>query len=98
MGDRGGTATYGTVYQYWDNYTRWEIGGEPQLQRINRALRAYYTRWEIGGEPQLVPMRDSSGLYYTRWEIGGEPQRYVGKAEHALIIPDGRSGGNRNRS
>ena len=35
-------------------------------------------------------------MHYTRWEIGGEPQR---KSTHRLppvIIPDGRSGGNRN--
>ena len=36
------------------------------------------------------------GLYYTRWEIGGEPQpRELSPYPHG-IIPDGRSGGNRN--
>ena len=33
---------------------------------------------------------------YTRWEIGGEPQRYPSVRVPSVIIPDGRSGGNRN--
>ena len=33
---------------------------------------------------------------YTRWEIGGEPQRQRLPAPTPSIIPDGRSGGNRN--
>ena len=53
MGDRGGTAT----------------------QDVPGKARANYTRWEIGGEPQLG---------------------YVGKGDNPIIIPDGRSGGNRN--
>ena len=36
--------------------------------------------------------------YYTRWEIGGEPQRLMAPPQYADIIPDGRSGGNRNYS
>ena len=31
MGDRGGTATSVLVVEIEHNYTRWEIGGEPQL-------------------------------------------------------------------
>ena len=33
---------------------------------------------------------------YTRWEIGGEPQQKVREVPLLVIIPDGRSGGNRN--
>ena len=35
-------------------------------------------------------------MYYTRWEIGGEPQLVVHHLCCQPIIPDGRSGGNRN--
>ena len=33
---------------------------------------------------------------YTRWEIGGEPQPMAMSLDDPIIIPDGRSGGNRN--
>ena len=33
MGDRGGTATVAEDAVIVTNYTRWEIGGEPQLGR-----------------------------------------------------------------
>ena len=52
MGDRGGTATYGQRSGVRANYTRWEIGGEPQLAEEVGAEITNYTRWEIGGEPQ----------------------------------------------
>ena len=55
----------------------------------------HYTRWEIGGEPQLSA-RARNFTDYTRWEIGGEPQLVQRLGEHESIIPDGRSGGNRN--
>ena len=74
MGDRGGTATYAAEAARGIDYTRWEIGGEPQLMVAHLPARSYYTRWEIGGEPQ----QDASAPFwyddYTRWEIGGEPQ------------------------
>ena len=75
MGDRGGTATKPWVLVNQTDYTRWEIGGEPQ---------------------QYCPRLGSSGDY-TRWEIGGEPQQRFATNAAARIIPDGRSGGNRNR-
>ena len=56
-----------------------------------------YTRWEIGGEPQRSWYDVSVCYYYTRWEIGGEPQRSESVKRRPWIIPDGRSGGNRNR-
>ena len=74
MGDRGGTAT--------------AIPCKP--------LCPYYTRWEIGGEPQLDALFPGDTLHYTRWEIGGEPQLVGRPAHRRSIIPDGRSGGNRN--
>ena len=118
MGDRGGTATDRTLGPFGINYTRWEIGGEPQLFRLRVSNGDDYTRWEIGGEPQLIllPLRATAQLYpmgdrggtatvpllppshddYTRWEIGGEPQPQRNPFDCHSIIPDGRSGGNRN--
>ena len=59
----------------------------------------YYTRWEIGGEPQPCDGFPFDSPNYTRWEIGGEPQLCRARASLGLlIIPDGRSGGNRNCS
>ena len=34
------------------NYSRWEIGGKPQLQGMGDARELNYSRWEIGGKPQ----------------------------------------------
>ena len=161
MGDRGGTATALGAYPLNHNYTRWEIGGEPQpfdgthtstaiipdgrsggnrnsrysryqqillypmgdrggtatfavTERRTRLLYpmgdrggtatrptslsppSHYTRWEIGGEPQRALGKNPTVLHYTRWEIGGEPQLNVEVRATAGIIPDGRSGGNRN--
>ena len=75
MGDRGGTATdfFGRPPRF--DYTRWEIGGEPQLPGRGRAASRDYTRWEIGGEPQQYRQPLLGCLNYTRWEIGGEPQQ-----------------------
>ena len=55
----------------------------------------------------LYPMGDRGGTAtvhyshwpasnYTRWEIGGEPQPEAKDYHNKPIIPDGRSGGNRN--
>ena len=57
--------------------------------------------------PRLYPMGDRGGtatggwlqsarFHYTRWEIGGEPQHSLSDTPGMYIIPDGRSGGNRN--
>ena len=75
MGDRGGTATIDAHAWGLPHYTRWEIGGEPQLVGMQSRRGFHYTRWEIGGEPQLRPPALRSRTYYTRWEIGGEPQQ-----------------------
>ena len=55
MGDRGGTATTPTPTPTPTDYTRWEIGGEPQLSAGVYPYGFDYTRWEIGGEPQPIP-------------------------------------------
>ena len=52
MGDRGGTATTTPLPMSRINYTRWEIGGEPQRGAQGVQGPPDYTRWEIGGEPQ----------------------------------------------
>ena len=161
MGDRGGTATRRHPKRRNRDYTRWEIGGEPQQAgdvdaryRIipdgrsggNRnKIRRHIPRIELypmgdrggtatlsassivsavlypmgdrGGTAtrrtrsckrrELYPMGDRGGTatsdggcrdstYYTRWEIGGEPQHLLARAVRPKIIPDGRSGGNRN--
>ena len=75
MGDRGGTATRIYGYNANGDYTRWEIGGEPQPVLVVPHAGVHYTRWEIGGEPQPWSMGVTGTTDYTRWEIGGEPQR-----------------------
>ena len=75
MGDRGGTATISHTPCGSADYTRWEIGGEPQPLEAAGTDGANYTRWEIGGEPQRNDSHRIRALHYTRWEIGGEPQR-----------------------
>ena len=52
MGDRGGTATGQDGAAAAQDYTRWEIGGEPQQEDADFVAGDDYTRWEIGGEPQ----------------------------------------------
>ena len=96
MGDRGGTATRTHCWQYWYYYTRWEIGGEPQQGASWSLTTMHYTRWEIGGEPQHPQCDWIHTGDYTRWEIGGEPQLPLAHSGLNSIIPDGRSGGNRN--
>ena len=96
MGDRGGTATPRPCSPGASNYTRWEIGGEPQQVAYLRFECGDYTRWEIGGEPQRTRLNRKGSRDYTRWEIGGEPQPPPYAVPVQAIIPDGRSGGNRN--
>ena len=74
MGDRGGTATNSTAYCIGDDYTRWEIGGEPQ-QFGNHS-----------NPPFIIPDGRSGGNRNPHFEHMG----------FGSIIPDGRSGGNRN--
>ena len=50
-----------------------------------------------GGTATRAPFTASSSDY-TRWEIGGEPQRMAASCYTRTIIPDGRSGGNRNKA
>ena len=69
MGDRGGTATRERTELVIPNYTRWEIGGEPQPAPQPRARSQ-------GGEPQQSARPSKRVVDYTRWEIGGEPQLY----------------------
>ena len=77
MGDRGGTATFDCAWPAHGDYTRWEIGGEPQLIVFVCHVDCHYTRWEIGGEPQHHLLTGASVDDYTRWEIGGEPQLLI---------------------
>ena len=161
MGDRGGTATPTPTSTNSINYTRWEIGGKPQLGGSDpsayhiipdgrsggnrnvasmvhlqeelypmgdrggtatlspgiRCLGSLYPMGDRGGTAthckmhvlllRLYPMGDRGGTAtrhpvvdhpanYTRWEIGGEPQHNIININFSFIIPDGRSGGNRN--
>ena len=48
------------------------------------------------GGTATISLSISSIINYTRWEIGGEPQQETGVIPGIEIIPDGRSGGNRN--
>ena len=50
-----------------------------------------------GGTATACPTRNPR-LHYTRWEIEGEPQPASARQAQGCIIPDGRSGGNRNRA
>ena len=71
--------------------------GGTATSRDSSAAVNYYTRWEIGGEPQQLANNHANRADYTRWEIGGEPQRKAECNGGSPIIPDGRSGGNRNQ-
>ena len=97
MGDRGGTATRSIWSSSSADYTRWEIGGEPQLSHalyVNTSL--LYPMGDRGGTATVIG-RVRYLVHYTRWEIGGEPQRTTNARLIRAIIPDGRSGGNRNQ-
>ena len=52
MGDRGPTATRTDGGLTRRNYSRWEIGGQPQLKEGETGDAKDYSRWEIGGQPQ----------------------------------------------
>ena len=57
MGDRGPAATVRALAQFlWraSKFSRWEIGGQPQLDAHSRNGREAneFSRWEIGGQPQ----------------------------------------------
>ena len=77
MGDRGGTATNQSSAHRNYNYTRWEIGGEPQQYDPTYSGDGDYTRWEIGGEPQPTLIERVQETDYTRWEIGGGGPQHV---------------------
>ena len=74
MGDRGGTATQGSAGAVDSDYTRWEIGGEPQQEGMSEVLAS------------IIPDGRS----------GGNRNSMIGRWPAGRIIPDGRSGGNRN--
>ena len=78
------------------NYTRWEIGGEPQPNPWNVDPPGIIPDGRSGGNRNASRIRQGKVIDYTRWEIGGEPQRIASLPTGRLIIPDGRSGGNRN--
>ena len=52
MGDRGATATANRRVWGMVHFTRWEIGGLPQLSFHRILVHDNFTRWEIGGLPQ----------------------------------------------
>ena len=96
MGDRGGTATLDARgFRFSQLYPMGDRGGTATLY------------WGSALHQRLYPMGDRGGTatpgsewpesnHYTRWEIGGEPQQNSLTHAHSRIIPDGRSGGNRN--
>ena len=96
MGDRGGTATLASFTRDALNYTRWEIGGEPQPGSAAPGNDTDYTRWEIGGEPQHPPRSLWSRFIIPDGRSGGNRNDFRIAAPGTNIIPDGRSGGNRN--
>ena len=96
MGDRGGTATRLSTCRFDSRlYPMGDRGGTATCAS-DATAPLYYTRWEIGGEPQHAGLDRLETRDYTRWEIGGEPQHQATTAPRSQIIPDGRSGGNRN--
>ena len=96
-GRSGGNRNSTAASTLANDYTRWEIGGEPQLKRSTTVGPSDYTRWEIGGEPQRTPLRWGSVYIIPDGRSGGNRNSAVPPVARQRIIPDGRSGGNRNR-
>ena len=80
-----------------DDYSRWEIGEEPQPVYAATVDSIDYSRWEIGEEPQRAEALRTASSHYSRWEIGEEPQLVLGGIIALTIIADGRSGRSRNQ-
>ena len=78
--------------------TRWENGGQPQPCALRVCPVPNCTRWENGGQPQHGGVGISRHYDCTRWENGGQPQHGVVCSQHPGIVPDGRTGANRNRA
>ena len=96
MGDRGGTATdlirYQRLYQL---YPMGDRGGTATYMLTLTFRTKLYPMGDRGGTATLAARRNPA-INYTRWEIGGEPQLCAARWASRSIIPDGRSGGNRN--
>ena len=77
-------------------YTRWEIGGGTAT--VARCVPVFSKLYPMGdrGGTATPSVHAGRNRYYTRWEIGGEPQPIGVDSRYPFIIPDGRSGGNRN--
>ena len=96
MGDRGGTATAPPrMHNSTALYPMGDRGGTATSLPRERASIALYPMGDRGGTATM-PYSRRSQANYTRWEIGGEPQHKGRAGPENLIIPDGRSGGNRN--
>ena len=96
MGDRGGTAT-DTVGCLMIRllYPMGDRGGTATHCTTGAEESVLYPMGDRGGTATILPVSFGQANY-TRWEIGGEPQRARGDRARLPIIPDGRSGGNRN--
>ena len=96
MGDRGGTATHEACELSRERlYPMGDRGGTATPRVVTCASGRLYPMGDRGGTATNQHEIRKHG-HYTRWEIGGEPQRIRRVFLRGVIIPDGRSGGNRN--
>ena len=93
MGDRGGTATTPTASSYSPNYTRWEIGGEPQPIDVGGVAIGIIPDGRSGGNRNLL-LRYSLGLpLYPMGDRGGTATWALGTAYLPELYPMGDRGG-----
>ena len=96
MGDRGGTATQPSHSRSDVNYTRWEIGGEPQHSHRIRDLMSIIPDGRSGGNRNCLALAGQPPNIIPDGRSGGNRNLTFGWRLRTYIIPDGRSGGNRN--
>ena len=96
MGDRGGTATWGLCYVFDTDYTRWEIGGEPQHVVIVDVMTFIIPDGRSGGNRNLNRSFTRKEDIIPDGRSGGNRNTISERRSIRTIIPDGRSGGNRN--
>ena len=58
MGDRGPAATTIPSRHRPGEFSRWEIGDQPQLVRVLMSTETKFSRWEIGDQPQPEERRE----------------------------------------
>ena len=96
MGDRGPTATDGIAELRDADYSRWEIGGQPQQLLIAIALASIIADGRSGANRNKTTTTNSKSLIIADGRSGANRNVRHNYDFRFLIIADGRSGANRN--